>query len=65
MNNGYRLSVDVSIRPEYGGGGDLRISESVILPEMGFEELAALLKGFHQLTQSIMEAKGARGEPEA
>ena len=53
----YRLRVEVSISDNFGGPG-LRISEDCQLDLLNFDEMATLLKGFHELTRSIAAARG-------
>lgn len=54
--NDYEIRVDVSIR-NYQGGGDLRLSEAVTIPDCTFADMAEILEGFHKLAESIKKAK--------
>lgn len=52
----YEVRVDVSIR-NYQGGGNLQLSESVLIRDCTFEDMAGILRGFHELAESIQAAK--------
>ena len=52
----YEIEVNVSIR-NYGGGGNLQLSERIQIKDCTFEDMATILKGFHELGSSLKEAK--------
>jgi len=54
--NDYEVRVDVSIQ-NFQGQGNLRLSESVMIPDCTFEDMANILQGFHHLAQSVRLAK--------
>jgi len=51
----YRVSIDVSIWDQ-NGGGQLRISEQVNIQAADFLGLAAILGEFHKVAEKIKEA---------
>lgn len=54
--NDFEIRVDVSIQ-NYPGGGNLRLSEQVMIPDCTFNDMAEILGSFHGLAKSIKEAK--------
>ena len=54
--NDYEIRVDVSIQ-NYQGGGNLRLSEQVVIPDCTFNDMAEILGSFHGLAKSIKAAK--------
>ena len=56
MPSDYEVRVDVSIR-NYKGGGNLQLSESVMIPDCTFDDMAGILHGFHELALSLKTAK--------
>lgn len=58
----YVIDVNVSIR-NYAGGGDLRLSEQVTIPDCTFADMAEILSGFHGLATAIADAKKKAGTP--
>ena len=48
--------MDISIADYQGGGGQLRISEQIMIPVAGFLELAAILGEFHKVVEKLKEA---------
>ena len=61
--NDYEVQVEVSIRNYHQGGGDLRLSERITIAECTFEDMAGILRGFHELAEALKaaKAKGAGG----
>lgn len=53
MSNLYELDIRVSMRQSPGYGGQLDISESVIVPAAGFLEICQILGKFHELAESL------------
>jgi hypothetical protein len=54
--NDFEVEVNVSIQ-NYAGGGNLRLSERVTIPDCTFSDMAQILEGFHKLAISMAEAK--------
>jgi len=54
--NDYEISIDVSIR-NYQGGGNITLRDTLLIPECTFEDMAEILRGFHQLATSIKAAR--------
>lgn len=59
--NDYQVNVEVSIRNYHQGGGDLRLSENITIPECTFDDMAGILKGFHELAEALKAAKARAG----
>lgn len=52
----YEIRVDVSIQ-NFQGQGNLRLSEAVVIPDCTFDDMAGILRGFHELAKEIKQAK--------
>lgn len=52
----YEIQVNVSIN-NYQGGGNLQLSERITIKDCTFDDMATILKGFHELGKSLKEAK--------
>jgi hypothetical protein len=50
------LNIDVSVA-DYSAGGNLRLSERVVIKDADFGTLAKILGKFHELAAAIKEAK--------
>ena len=59
MSDGMELQIDVSINDYRGGGGNLRLSERVVIQGGDFGTLSAILGKFHELLAAIKAAQGA------
>jgi hypothetical protein len=57
----FEVDLNVSIR-SFQGGGNLQLSERVIIPDCTFSDMAEILRGFHQLATSMAEAKRKAAE---
>ena len=58
--NDYEVRVEVSIS-NYQGQGSLRLADTVNIPDCTFEDMATILRGFHELARSLKEVKTAEG----
>lgn len=55
----FEVRVDVSIR-NYQGPGSLQLSETVVIPDCSFSDMAGILGSFHDLAAAIKTAKEAK-----
>jgi hypothetical protein len=57
----FEVDLNVSIG-SFQGGGNLQLSERVIIPDCTFSDMAEILRGFHQLATSMAEARRKAAE---
>lgn len=56
--NQFRMRLDIRIE-QLDRGGALQVSEELVLPPLGFLELAAVLGQFHEMAEQIKAAHAA------
>jgi hypothetical protein len=56
-----QIEVSISNISNYQGGGNVRLSERVMIPAADFGTLSQIMAGFHEMLTAVKEAKEAEG----
>lgn len=61
LKNPLQITIRVTIGPQNSGYGGIELSESYLIPSIGFDGVASLMKRFYELSETIKAEQARNG----